>query len=142
MYFTDRNTDDGKAEYQRISEIHKSYDPLQYPLMFPCGSDGYHVNILHSDNTEKRVTAAQFYLFRLMVRENNYLLQFGQLLNVYIVDMYAKIESERLLYIRFNQEKLRVEEYVHLRDAYLDEKSNVEDVGKMVILPSSFTGTQ
>ncbi|EDW78488.2 uncharacterized protein Dwil_GK16159 [Drosophila willistoni] len=31
--------------------------------------------------------------------------------------MYVKIESERLRYLRFNQQKLRAEEYIHLRDA-------------------------
>ncbi|KAK2704433.1 hypothetical protein QYM36_016732 [Artemia franciscana] len=34
--------------------------------------------------------------------------------------MYAKIESERLLYIRLNQTKLR-SEYIHLRDAVIND---------------------
>nr|KAJ0185550.1 hypothetical protein LSAT_V11C900505300 [Lactuca sativa] len=32
---------------QRISELHPSYLPLQYPLLFPYGDDGYSVDILH-----------------------------------------------------------------------------------------------
>ena len=28
-----------------ISELHRSYDPLQYPLLFPYGTDGWHVNL-------------------------------------------------------------------------------------------------
>ena len=47
-----------------------------------------------------------------MVQTDNYLLKFRQLLNVYIVDMWAKIESERLLYIHLHQKELRVEKYV------------------------------
>lgn len=37
-----------------------------------------------------------------MIRDDseNYLLKYGNLLNQYLVDMYAKIESERLLYVR------------------------------------------
>lgn len=27
---------------QRVSETHRSYDALQYPLIFPRGEDGYH----------------------------------------------------------------------------------------------------
>lgn len=108
--------------------------------MFPYGTDGYHINILKALDKDKRVSAAEFYLFRLMVRDNNYLLQFRQLLNVYIVDMWAKIESERLLYIRLHQKELRVEKYIHLRDAYIQDKSAAGDIGKMVILPSSYTG--
>ena len=28
---------------QRICELHPSYDPLQYPIAFPHGTDGYHI---------------------------------------------------------------------------------------------------
>ena len=38
------------------------------------------------------------------------------------VDMYVKIETERLNFIRFNQAKLRSEEYIPLRDAISTEK--------------------
>ncbi|KIH57822.1 hypothetical protein ANCDUO_11985, partial [Ancylostoma duodenale] len=52
--------------------------------------------------------------------------------------MYAKIESERLLYIRLNQRKLRVDDYIHLRDAIAND-GNSTDVGRLVILPATFT---
>ncbi|UYV71019.1 hypothetical protein LAZ67_8001425 [Cordylochernes scorpioides] len=64
----------------------------------------------------------------------------GQLFSQYIVDMYAKIESERLLYIRLNQKELRVEEYIHLRDAIAND-GMVANFGKLVILPATFTGS-
>ena len=35
-----------------------------------------------------------------------------------LIDMYVKIESERLQYIKFNK-KLRSERYIHLRDAII-----------------------
>ncbi|KIH68828.1 hypothetical protein ANCDUO_00835 [Ancylostoma duodenale] len=54
--------------------------------------------------------------------------------------MYAKIESERLLYIRLNQRKLRVDDYIHLRDAMAND-GNSTDVGRLVILPATFTGS-
>ena len=34
---------------QRINELHPSYLGLQYPLMFPCGEDGYCSDINHRD---------------------------------------------------------------------------------------------
>lgn len=67
--------------------------------------------------------------------------RFRGLFSQFIVDMYAKIETERLVYIRTNQRRLRAEEYVHLRDA-MQSDNNVEDLGRLVILPSSFTGAQ
>lgn len=60
-----------------------------------------------------------FYAYRLMIRanEDNNILLCRQLFHQYIVDKYAKIESELLRFLRFNQQKLRSEEYIHLRDA-------------------------
>ncbi|XP_039602247.1 uncharacterized protein LOC120524463 [Polypterus senegalus] len=127
-------------QLQRISELHRSYDPLQYPLMFPYGEDGYHINVLQCNST-KTVSAMTFYRYRIMVRENetNYLHYFRQIYNQYLVDMYAKIESERLSFIRNNQKKLRVDDYIHLKDA-IHSDGNIEYVDQLVILPSSFTG--
>lgn len=33
------------GQVQRVNEIHRSYDALQYPLIFWQGEDGYHLNI-------------------------------------------------------------------------------------------------
>lgn len=83
-----------------------------------------------------------FYSYRIMVRndEENHILKCRQLFHQYAVDMYAKIESERLNYIRYHQRKLRSEEYIHLRDA-INTDGNVNDIGQMIILPSSYTGS-
>ena len=53
--------------------------------------------------------------------EENYILKCRELFYQFVVDMYAKIESERLLYIRLNQTKLRSEHYIHLRDAVIND---------------------
>lgn len=83
-----------------------------------------------------------YYAYRLMIRENieSHILKCRQLYHQYVVDMYAKIESERLLFIRLNQRQLRSEEYVHLRDA-INTDGNVNDIGRMTILPATFTGS-
>jgi hypothetical protein len=41
---------------QRIAETHRSYDALQYPLIFWQGEDGYHFIIMQSDPTTGRPT--------------------------------------------------------------------------------------
>ncbi|UYV77690.1 hypothetical protein LAZ67_15001947 [Cordylochernes scorpioides] len=132
---------------QKVSETHRSYDALQYPILFWQGEDGYHFNINMRNPTTnvditKKVSAMNYYAYRMMIRENadNHILKCRQLFHQYIVDMYAKIESERLLYIRLNQVKLRSEEYIHLRDAVVND-GNLRELGKMVILPSTFTGS-
>ena len=71
--------------------------------------------------------------------QNNYLLQYRDLLNQYIVDMYAKIETERLIYMQTHQKELRVDNYDHLKDT-IDTEGNIKRLGKIVILPSTFIG--
>jgi hypothetical protein len=73
------------------------------------------------------------------VGEDNHLLRCMQLFHQFIVDIYAKIKSERLLYIWIHQQKLRSEQYIHLIDA-ISNDANPRDLGKMVIPPSSVTG--
>lgn len=83
-----------------------------------------------------------FYAYRLMVRENsdNFLLRYRRLLQQYVVDMYVKVETERLNFIRFNQAKLRSEEYIHLRDA-VNSDVRAADIGRMTILPATYIGS-
>ncbi|XP_024878027.1 uncharacterized protein LOC112458567 [Temnothorax curvispinosus] len=134
--------------FQRISELHRSYDPLQYPLIFIRGEDGYNISIPQivpttgQDNSRKMVSCMQFYAYKLMVRENSFntLHRYSQLFNQYCVDMGAKMITERLNFIRAHQKTLRAENYIHLRDA-VNEDSNVADIGQLVILPSTFTGS-
>ncbi|GIY01859.1 helitron_like_N domain-containing protein [Caerostris darwini] len=134
-----------------ISDLHSSYDALQYPLIFWQGQDGYHINIkqvhpVTGNETNKKVSSMCYYAYRLMIRNNqdNYILRYRQLYHQYVVDMYAKIESERLRFLRFNQVKLRSEDYIHLRDAIIrnnDEKLNINNFGNAFILPSSYIGS-
>ncbi|XP_043259365.1 uncharacterized protein LOC122403185 [Colletes gigas] len=135
------------GQLQRISETHRSYDALQYPLMFWTGDDGYHFNIkmlnpVTGEETTKKVSSMNYYAYRLMIRQNedNYLLRFRRLLQQFCVDMYVKIETERLSYIRLNQAKLRSEEYIHLRDAIRTE-GDARNLGRLTILPATYVGS-
>ncbi|GFY32140.1 helitron_like_N domain-containing protein [Trichonephila clavipes] len=137
------------GDIQRVSESHRSYDGLQYPILFWRGDDGYHFNIKMinpqtGEGTNKKVSAMNYYSYRLMIRQNaeNHILKCRQLFHQYIVDMYAKIETERLLYIRLNQTELCSEQYIHLRDAIVNDGNvNPNELGRMAILPSTFTGS-
>jgi len=82
-----------------------------------------------------------YYSYRLMVRQNqpNHLLNYRQLFHKYLVDMYATIKTERLLFIRLNQQKLCVDDYIHLKNAVAND-GNASNHGKLVILPSTYTG--
>ncbi|XP_025831529.1 uncharacterized protein LOC112904787 [Agrilus planipennis] len=134
-------------DLKRISETNRTYDALQYPLIFWQGEDGYHFNIkmvnqLTGVDTNKKVSAMNFYSYRLMIREGevNHILMCRRLFHQFAVDMYVKIETERLTYIRLNQRQLRSEEYIHLRDA-INADGNVNNVGRMTILPATYIGS-
>ena len=87
----------------------------------------------------------EWYKYRLMVRgnarEDNYLHRFGKLFQQFIVDMYAKMEANRLGFIRHNQNRLRADLYRNVVDAMHVGDNDMATVGKRVILPSSFIGT-
>ncbi|GIX82126.1 ATP-dependent DNA helicase [Caerostris darwini] len=72
--------------------------------------------------------------------QDNVILRCRELCQQFMVDMYVKIESERLRYLRHNQQKLRAEEYIHLRDAIANNADTAE-IGNSVILPSSYIGS-
>ena len=132
---------------KRITETHPCYDPLQYPVLFPTGQHGYRFDMKQTDpqtreELRKNISCQDYYAYRLMLRKisANHLHRCSQLFNQYLVDVYAKVETERLLFIKLNQKKLRVENYVHLRDAIINDAANPREVGQMTILPSTFTG--
>jgi len=132
---------------QRIDEIHPSYDALQYPIIFWRGNDSYHIGLKQIDPstgraTDKRVSPMDYYSHQLMIREDgqNFVLKCCSLLSQFVVDMYAKIESQRLLFIRLNQDQLRTDSYIHLRDAVIND-GDATNVGQRFILPSTFTGS-
>ena len=120
---------------QRISETHRSYDALQYPLPFRYGEDGYRflsrqVNLQTRWPTAKKASANDFYTYYLMVHDEafNSLHRHKSLFQQFVVGMYVKIESECLNFIRFSQARLRADEYIHLRDAIRTD-GNAENVG-------------
>ena len=124
---------------KHISELHRGYDPMQYPLLFPDGTDGWHVNLKLRNG--RKLTAMVYYRYHIMIRENvSVLLRAKQLFQQYLVDAYCKIETERLQFLRHEQTALRADCYQDLWDAILDGDGDPNSVGHRIILPSTFTG--
>ncbi|GBP66856.1 ATP-dependent DNA helicase pif1 [Eumeta japonica] len=59
---------------QRVSEIHRSYDPLQYPLLFPFGNDGYCINIPQQNTTatSKTVSLPEHFISETQTGDDGY----------------------------------------------------------------------
>ncbi|KAL8158864.1 LOW QUALITY PROTEIN: hypothetical protein V2J09_000401 [Rumex salicifolius] len=59
------------GDLQRISEIHPQYMALQYPLLFPYGEDGFHLNIPYKRKRQTKrgnATMREFYCYRIQQR--------------------------------------------------------------------------
>ncbi|CDY67424.1 BnaCnng54880D [Brassica napus] len=61
------------GKLQGISELHPAYLPLQYPLLFPYGEDGFRLNIpigFEESTVRKRknVTMREYFAFRILER--------------------------------------------------------------------------
>jgi hypothetical protein len=146
---------------QRIHEGHPAYHPTAYPLLFPYGQAGWHWGIplntpaaqcvADDDENEepvggrgarKTVTQLDFYRFRLHPRqgEPDYVFCSEKLLQQFIVDCWAATDQERLRYLQTHQKELRAELYKGLHDAVAGGENNLAQLGKRLILPSSFIG--
>ena len=80
----------------------------------------------------------RFYAYLLQDREDFYLLYYGRLFHQYAVDMYIKVEQQRLRYIEEHQEAIRGEALQGVIDAMDNETAR--NIGSHIILPPSFTG--
>nr|CAG8486844.1 4048_t:CDS:2 [Entrophospora candida] len=90
----------------------------------------------------KKVTQLEYYSYRLQVHEgeSRHLHQSGCLFQQYVVDAYVSIEHNCLNWYRQNQNRIRSELYQGLQDAIFRSDTVTENVGRRVVLPSSFTG--
>jgi hypothetical protein len=80
-------------------------------------NDGYCINIKQQDpatgaKTNKNISSKDYYAYRLIFRcdQNNFIVQCMSFVMSFMVNMYVKIENERLRYLQFNQKKLRVDD--------------------------------
>ncbi|KAG9447518.1 hypothetical protein H6P81_013646 [Aristolochia fimbriata] len=103
---------------QRIKETHPSFMAMHYPLFFPYGEEGYTLNIDYENRFGQKpakrnnVSMREYYAYRLQQRlQDGQTLLRGGKFHQYVVDAYACIEEYRLMRIRNNQKKIRVELY-------------------------------
>ncbi|KAL3627968.1 hypothetical protein CASFOL_028070 [Castilleja foliolosa] len=128
----------------RVSKLHPSYMPLQYPLLFPFAEPGSLDMRLHSlpEVKARNLIVNMYYSFYIHDRDCVYslLLNGGRLFQQYLVDAYTCIEQSRLDFVKSNQNIFRSEFVAGLYDALGKGDSSAHNIGKRVLLPSSFTG--
>ncbi|XP_074297029.1 uncharacterized protein LOC141627702 [Silene latifolia] len=93
---------------QRISELHPLYTPLQYPLLFPSGDDGYRLGVLHgeasigvstSEQPREETTFREWFAYRLQDKSPDIkfptLLLSGKAFHQFLVDVVYTIEFQK-----------------------------------------------
>ena len=138
------------GKLKTISELHVSFLPLQYPLLFPYAEDGYRTDIYHQgitddtpDSKKKYVTMREWFAYRIQERPNVYspILNGRRLFQQFLVDAYTMVEAERMRYVRRENKELRCETYSRLAQAAESSNQQKKKRGTKVILPSSYTGS-
>ncbi|KAF8102734.1 hypothetical protein N665_0196s0027 [Sinapis alba] len=126
--------------------LHPCYLPLQYPLLFPYGEDGFRLGIKNGftgiNKRKPNISMREFFAYRIQVRKigSQVLPLSRRLLQQFLVDAYTMIEAHRLWYIRKNQSNLRTLKFSKFVDAAKNGNSTVSIEGNHIIIPSSFTG--
>ncbi|XP_045482766.1 uncharacterized protein LOC123686579 [Harmonia axyridis] len=129
--------------HQELKLLNPLADPMVYPLLFPCGDNGYSTgmkyNIRRGRTAGKTVTILQYYRFRLYVRDVfSSIHNGGKLFQQYIVDGWVKHEMSRLWWLRQNQNEFRRTAEETLRRFNQNRQNG--HVGRAIILPSGFPG--
>ncbi|XP_020970360.1 uncharacterized protein LOC107621388 [Arachis ipaensis] len=129
------------GQLQRIYKTHALYWPLQYPLLFPYGEDGYQLNIPYRGQQEgyvpgrrTRVSLREFICFRLQIREqeDGIIHKCRRLFQQFVVDCFTMIESQRLYEIRMKQSAIRGEVLQGIEEAMRRGDDEASSIGTRV----------
>jgi hypothetical protein len=69
---------DHASHLQQINERHRKFMSMQYPLLFPCGEDGFHDNIMYRETQgsasicRQKATMVEYYAYRLHDRPEHF----------------------------------------------------------------------
>lgn len=133
---------------KQISALHPAFMSLQYPLLFPFGERGFQVGVLYhgvmptNENSRVKMTMQDYfcYMFHYRKDQPNPYLCYGSLSSQAKVDARACIDENRLTYLLNNQQDIRVESIQGLTDGYNRGCVDGSEMGKMTVLPASYTG--
>ena len=106
------------GELQTISDLNPKGMPLHFTLLFPHGTYGWDLTVMHTDG-KRRVTTREFYVYHLNLRDTNtdFIHLAGRLFQEWICMVWVAVENQKLMYQRMNQKALRADTYVNIKEA-------------------------
>jgi len=136
------------GDLDQISALHPAFMALQYPLLFPYAERGWQTGVLYTGATQSaknahvKLTMQDYYCYMFHYRRNepNPYLCYGPLSTQAKVDARACVDENRLKYIMDHQADIRMESIQGICDAISRGSEQGSEVGKMTVLPASYTG--
>lgn len=136
------------GDLQQISVLHPAFVALQYPLLFPFAKRGFHAGVLYTgvtasqENSYTKITMQDYFRYMFHYRRNqpNPYLCYGALSSQAKVDARAGVDENRLMYLMNSQADIRMESIQGICDAISRGSTEGVEMGKMTVLPASFTG--
>lgn len=123
---------------------------MTYAIFYPRGEAGWQPDLLldpypgSAIHVRRKVSMLQFKVAQTAIRQNifNPILYGGPLTQQWIIDSHLQVEASNLNFIRYQQSKLRADEYCGLMDFVAERATNTRlPAGRAIILPSSFQGS-
>ncbi|XP_046405004.1 uncharacterized protein LOC124170300 [Ischnura elegans] len=125
----------GAARPHQVNYLSETYEALQYPLIFPHATSGWHPEL--RDREGRKYTQVKYY--RRLLLSNPRFTFLRRLAQEYFVDMWCRAEEERLQFIKRNQHNaLKIASRRELDETIVAEGGTVP--GK-IYLPSSYTNS-
>uniref|UniRef100_A0A8D8TLU8 ATP-dependent DNA helicase n=2 Tax=Cacopsylla melanoneura TaxID=428564 RepID=A0A8D8TLU8_9HEMI len=90
----------GEANTQRLSVMSALMEPFQYPLLYPQGTPGWHINRL--DNQGRKLS--QYCYTRCLLLSELRFSSLGRLSQTWQVEMFARYEEEKFNFIKGAQQ--------------------------------------
>jgi hypothetical protein len=126
---------------KNLQHIDPNVEPMLYPVFYPDGKQGWNVKM--KTKSGKKLSLCDYINFHLHYRNGifNPLHYGGKLSQQWIVERWCCVESERLLYLRLNQNKIKAASYSGLQDWLSNANEQLgTSIGRQIILPSTYTG--
>ena len=124
------------CKLRSISDGHRLYHALAYPLLFPTGASGWHYDFQFGD---RRISLTEYMRFLLMHRDRPTHIQSCQRLALeFYCDAFSQVEARNLAFHRSATQQAK---YVRASArSILDQlhSENAHVIGTPVVLPSSF----
>ncbi|XP_044005535.1 uncharacterized protein LOC122850453 [Aphidius gifuensis] len=140
-YVTIRNKHTKELQY--VSTMDENVEAWTYPLFYPHGTKGWHDGI-RMENSVRRVTRNAYIKYQMAIRDdcNTPILMGRRLFQQWVVDHYVKMERDRMTFLRNNRKQMRADSYKGLLEHLQNRANNTNSqIGKVVILPSSYQGS-